>query len=147
KADPAALGVKVPKTVRDRFPGFENVFERYGAELYVCARVGTESNATRDVVRAFLDLYAYERGWQIMQAAKAEFEQFHAGLRKDWLGQPAPADVYDWLRVRGLVAPQGPPGRGKSRMADETRRQFFGGRGLPVHFPPAVTYEDFIVGL
>jgi 5-methylcytosine-specific restriction protein B len=32
-------------------------------------------------------------------------------------------------------------------MADEIRRQFFGGRGLTVQFHPAVTYEDFVVGL
>src|SRR5437588_6431288 len=39
KPDPSALGVTVPKTARDRFPGFEKVFQRYGAELYACARV------------------------------------------------------------------------------------------------------------
>jgi len=147
KADPAALGVKVPKTVRDRFPGFENAFDRYGAELYVCARVGIESNTARDIVRAFLDLYAYERGWQVMQAAKPEFEQFHAELRKELFVQPALADVYKLLKARRFVVLQGPPGTGKTRMADDIRREFFGGRGLTVQFHPAVTYEDFIVGL
>lgn len=32
-------------------------------------------------------------------------------------------------------------------MADEIRRRFFDGRGMTVQFHPAVTYEDFVVGL
>lgn len=147
KPDPAALGVKVPKTVRERFPGFEKVFDRYGAELYVCAHVPTEPVAAREVVRAFLDLYAYERGWQVMQAAKAEYEQFHAELRSELFVQPTPTEVYELLKARRFVVLQGPPGTGKTRMADDIRRQFFGGRGMTVQFHPAVTYEDFIVGL
>lgn len=39
KPDPSALGVSVPKSAMDRFPGFEKAFKRYGAELYACARV------------------------------------------------------------------------------------------------------------
>jgi 5-methylcytosine-specific restriction protein B len=32
-------------------------------------------------------------------------------------------------------------------MAGELRQRFFGGCGLTVQFHPAVTYEDFVVGL
>lgn len=147
KPDPAALAVKVPKTVRERFPGFEKVFERYGAEIYVCALVPPEPALARDVVRAFFDLYAYERGWQIMQAAKAEYEQFHAHLRSQLFEQPTPAEVHELLRRRRFVVLQGPPGTGKTRMAEEILRQFFHGQGMTVQFHPAVTYEDFVVGL
>ncbi len=147
KTDPAALGVKVPKTARERFPGFEKVFERYGAELYVCARVTTDLAVARDVVRAFLDLYAYERGWQVMQSARVEYEQFHGELRKELFVQPTPSEVFELLKTRRFVVLQGPPGTGKTRMADEIRRQFFSGRGMTVQFHPAVTYEDFVVGL
>ena len=30
----------------------------------------------RAVVQAFLDLYAYERGWVVMKAAQGDFDQF-----------------------------------------------------------------------
>jgi 5-methylcytosine-specific restriction enzyme B len=139
--------MKVPKTVRERFPGFDKVFERYGAEIYVCALVPPVSPLAREVVRAFLDLYAYERGWQPMHAAKAEYEQFHAHLRSQLFDQPTPAEVYELLRRRRFVILQGPPGTGKTRMADEILRQFFHGRGMTVQFHPAVTYEDFVIGL
>jgi 5-methylcytosine-specific restriction protein B len=147
KPDPAALSVKVPKTVRERFPGFGKVFDRYGAELYVCAQVPTDLIAARDVVRAFLDLYAYERGWQIMQAAKAEHDQFHAQLRSELFVQPTADEVHALLKTRRFVVLQGPPGTGKTRMADDILRHFFSKRGITVQFHPAVTYEDFVVGL
>jgi 5-methylcytosine-specific restriction protein B len=147
KPDPAALGVKVPKTVRERFAGFERVFDRYGAELYICARVPTDPLEARNVVRAFLDLYAYERSWQIMKAAEDEYDEFHAALRSELFLQPTIDGVHQLLRKRRFVVLQGPPGTGKTRMADEIRRQCFGGRGMTVQFHPAVTYEDFVVGL
>jgi 5-methylcytosine-specific restriction protein B len=147
KPDPAALGVKVPKSTRDRFPGFEKVFERYGAELYICARVSAEQAVGRDIVRAFLDLYAYERNWQVLQAAKEEYNHFHAELRAELFVQPTPTEVHELLKARRFVVLQGPPGTGKTRLAEDIRREFFDGRGQTVQFHPAVTYEDFVVGL
>lgn len=147
KHDPSALGTSVPKTARDKYPGFEHVFKRYGAELYACAVVPRELDAARAVVQAFLDLYAFERGWQVMRAYEPEYDAFHAKLRDDIFAVPSIDEVHQLLRSRRFVVLQGPPGTGKTRMADEIRRQFFGGRGLTVQFHPAVTYEDFVVGL
>jgi 5-methylcytosine-specific restriction protein B len=147
KQDPCALGVSVPKTVRDRYPGFEHVFRRYGAELYACATVPRDPDAARFVVQAFLDLYAKERGWQVMKAFEREFDSFHECLSNDMFTSPTAEDVDRLLRTRRFVVLQGPPGTGKTRMADEIRRRFFDGRGMTVQFHPAVTYEDFVVGL
>ena len=147
KPDPSALGTQVPKTVRDRYPGFEHVFKRYGAELYACAVVPREVDRARLVVQAFLDLYAYERGWQVMKAHEREYDAFHATLRDDLFAAPTPEDVDRLLQARRFVVLQGPPGTGKTRMADEVRRRFFDGHGMTVQFHPAVTYEDFVVGL
>jgi 5-methylcytosine-specific restriction enzyme B len=147
KHDPSALGTSVPKTARDKYPGFEHVFKRYGAELYACAVVPREPEKARAVVQAFLDLYAFERGWQIMKAYEPEYDAFHAKLRDDIFASPTLEEVHQLLRSRRFVVLQGPPGTGKTRMADEIRSKFFGGRGLTVQFHPAVTYEDFVVGL
>jgi 5-methylcytosine-specific restriction protein B len=147
KHDPSALGTAVPKTARDRYRGFEHVFKRYGAELYACAVVPREPARAREVVQAFLDLYAYERGWAVMKAYEQEYNAFHEKLRGDIFAAPSTDEVYQLLRSRRFVVLQGPPGTGKTRMADEIRRQFFDGRGLTVQFHPAVTYEDFVVGL
>ncbi len=147
KPDPAALGLVVPKVVTERFPGFEKALARYGKEMYALARVPTEPQKAREVVQAFLDLYAYERGWQVMKAAQAEFDAFHARLKGSLFPGVTAESVNALLRSRRFVILQGPPGTGKTRTAEEVRRRFFDGRGRTVQFHPAVTYEDFIVGL
>jgi 5-methylcytosine-specific restriction protein B len=147
KADPSALGTAVPRTTRDRYPGFEHVFKRYGAELYACAVVPRDLERARMIVQAFLDVLAFERGWQVMKAHEREYDAFHAALRDDLFASPTAKEVDRLLRSRRFVVLQGPPGTGKTRMADEIRRRFFDGRGMTVQFHPAVTYEDFVVGL
>jgi 5-methylcytosine-specific restriction protein B len=131
----------------DRFPGFEKVFKRYGAELYACARVPKDPAQARAVVQAFLDLYAYERGWSVMKAHEAEYDELHSALRTDMFASPGVDEVAGLLRQRRFVILQGPPGTGKTRMAEQVRKSHFGGRGMTVQFHPAVTYEDFVVGL
>ena len=147
KPDPSALGVAVPKTVRARFPDFEAVFKRYGAELYAAALVPVDAEGARRVVQAFLDLYAYERGWQPLAAHRSEFDELHAALREDLFPRVGADHVHGLLRERRFVILQGPPGTGKTRLADEIRKSRFDGRGLTVQFHPAVTYEDFVIGL
>lgn len=120
KPDPSMLGAEVPKTARDRFSR---------------------------VVQAFLDLYAYERGWSVMKSHEAEYDALHAALRNDLFASVTADQVNTLLRQRRFVVLQGPPGTGKTRMADEIRRHHFGGRGKTVQFHPAVTYEDFVIGL
>src|SRR5213594_3074392 len=53
KSDPAALNQPVPKAARDRFPGFERVFQRYGSEMYCNARVPDDPELANKVVQAF----------------------------------------------------------------------------------------------
>jgi 5-methylcytosine-specific restriction protein B len=147
KPDPSTLGVSVPKTVRDRFSDFDSVFKRYGAEIYVAALVPKEPERARQVVQAFLDLYAYERGWRPLAEAQAEYERFHSALREDLFARVDLDRLYNLLLERRFVILQGPPGTGKTRLADEIRRMKFNGRGSTVQFHPAVTYEDFVIGL
>jgi 5-methylcytosine-specific restriction protein B len=123
------------------------VFKRYGAELYACAIVPRDLERARMIVQAFLDVLAFERGWQVMKAHEREYDTFHAALRDDLFASPSAEEVDRLLRSRRFVVLQGPPGTGKTRMADEIRRRFFDGRGMTVQFHPAVTYEDFVVGL
>ncbi len=147
KPDPSALGVSIPKTAADRFSGFEKVFKRYGAELYACARVPKDPQQARLVVQAFLDLYAYERGWAVMKAHEAEYTRFHEALRRDMFASPTVDEIAALVRQRRFVILQGAPGTGKTRMAERVRDAHFGGRGMTIQFHPSITYEDFVVGL
>jgi 5-methylcytosine-specific restriction protein B len=147
KADPAALGEQVPKSARDRFPGFERVFQRYGREMYCNAVVPQEPEAALLVVQAFMDLYAFERGWSVLKRHEGESNELLNRLRADLFISPSAKDIHDLLQARRFVVLQGPPGTGKTRLADEIRKRHFDGRGMTIQFHPAVTYEDFVVGL
>jgi 5-methylcytosine-specific restriction protein B len=147
KPDPAAIGVQVPKTVSDRFVGFKSAFKRYGEVIYAAAPVPTDPGRAHQVVQAFVDLYAFERGYIPLAAHKNEFEELLAALRVDLFPQVDADRVYQLLQERRFVVLQGPPGTGKTRLADEVRRAKFHGRGVAVQFHPAVTYEDFVIGL
>src|SRR5262245_29435827 len=81
KADPAALGVAVPKTFSSKLPEFAGTFKRYANEMYCVAQVPSEVEAAEKVVRCFFDLYAYERGWQPLKSYEAESAAFLADLR------------------------------------------------------------------
>lgn len=148
KPDPAALGVPTPKVAVDSFPGFEPALRRYAYEIYCAVRVPQDDQQkARVAVQAFFDLYAYERRWQVLNEHKHEFDEFHAALLEDVFTTVDAERVDSLLRSRRFVVLQGPPGTGKTRLADEVRHKHFAGHGMTIQFHPAVTYEDFVVGL
>ncbi|HWF84654.1 MAG TPA: AAA family ATPase, partial [Vicinamibacterales bacterium] len=149
KPDPASLSVDVPESARRLFPACDPVFKRYGAVVYCAAWVGNDLDAAiaRSAVQAFFDLYAFERGWEIRATCRSEFDSLLAPLRSAMFPVETAATVNQLLRQRRFIVLQGPPGTGKTRMAEQIRRDFFADCGRTVQFHPAVTYEDFIVGL
>ncbi|WP_374712414.1 McrB family protein [Symbiobacterium terraclitae] len=147
KPDPTALGVPVPEFVQERLDPFRPALRRYGGELYAIAEVPKDVDRARIVVQAFFDLYAYERGWKVLQAHEPEYRQLVDDMRADLFAPITEEAVYDLLSRRHFVILQGPPGTGKTRVGEQVKQRFFGGRGATVQFHPAVTYEDFVVGL
>ena len=148
KSDPTALGVAVPLSVRERFPGFDGVFKRYGSEMYCNALIPQGDPAkARMVVQSFLDLYAFERGWVPLKSAENEFGAFIDEIRSSLFTIPSADTVNELVRARQFVVLQGPPGTGKTRLTGQVLAKHFRGRGLTVQFHPAVTYEDFVIGL
>jgi 5-methylcytosine-specific restriction protein B len=149
KGDPASIGIKIPPQARQLLgASFEGAYSRYGDVIYAAAPVPRHDPVkARLVVQAFLDLYNFERGCKPLKAAQREYDDFHGGLRADLFPHVTPAGVHDLLKQRRFVVLQGPPGTRKTRMAAIVKRDFFGSRGQTVQFHPAVTYEDFVVGL
>jgi 5-methylcytosine-specific restriction protein B len=148
RQDPATIGEPVPAIITRQLPAWEPVFKRYSNELYCLAVVPKDSpEMARTVVQAFLDLYAYERGWDVLTAHKPEFETFIAELHAMWLSTPSESDVVDLLSKRRYVVLEGPPGTGKSRLAERVLARSYVGNGLVTQFHPSTTYEDFVAGL
>jgi 5-methylcytosine-specific restriction protein B len=147
KPDPTALGVPVPDFVRRRLSGFDGALRKYGGELYAIAEVPADPERARVVVQAFFDLYAYERGWRVLREFDREYHHLIDRLRADLFTRVTPEQIHELLTQRRFVILQGPPGTGKTRMAEVVKQAYFHGRGGTVQFHPAVTYEDFMIGL
>lgn len=150
KPEPTAVGLDLPSTVRAALPQWESAFDRYGAFIYACSKVGPEMDVqtARRIVAAFLDVYAHERNWHRMARYAGEIDTYLAGLHADIFRNPSIEEVSALLMERRFVVLQGSPGTGKTRMSDLIHGgPLFEGRGPTVQFHPAVTYEDFVVGL
>lgn len=147
KHDPTALTQRIPDMVRQQKPHFASVFNRYGSYIYAATEVPRDSEKARAVVASFLDLYAWERGWEPLAAASQEVTDFKNKLRAYLFPRVSREQVLDLLRERRFVVLQGPPGTGKTRLAHDLFENEFGSRGLEVQFHPAVTYETFVAGI
>lgn len=147
KSDPAALAVAVPKAFTAKLPEFSHAFKRYANEMYCVALVPSDPTLAEEVVRSFIDLYAYERGWPVLTAYRHEADGLLASLRDQLFQVPAVEDVANLVRSRRFVVLQGAPGTGKTRLAELVKRVPFGGRGATIQFHPSITYEDFVLGL
>jgi len=147
KYDPTRTDISVPKDISDEMSEFKTVFDRYGREIYALYRPGSDREATRDAVAAFLDLLLEERGYLPLSAATASSTR----IQNSWFSQLMPtvekSSLVAHLKTRRFVIMQGPPGTGKTRMATEVLREAYSGFGQSIQFHPNTTYENFIGGL
>ena len=147
KQDPANLGQPFPQVTGEQLDQFKACLSRYGNYIYACVRVPDVPEKAYPVVQAFLDFYAWERGWQPLKAAEQEVASLKQALRGHLFPRVARAEVVELLRERRFVVLQGPPGTGKTRLAGEVMAVDFNGHGTAVQFHPAVTYESFVAGI
>ncbi len=148
KPDPANLGAIIPNTAIKRFAGFEKALNRYGREMYFVVKVPNDDpSLALEIVKALFDLYSYERGWEILSAYKQEREDLLGLLRQDLFQEVTPDLVYEMLKLRRFAIVEGPPGTGKTRLAEEIKKTQFANNGMTIQFHPSVTYEDFLIGL
>ena len=147
KRDPTNLSQPLPEIIKEQYPHFSNVIGRYGNYIYALVEVPSELETARAVVLAFLDFYAWERGWSPLKAASAEIDDLRNNLRANLFPQVDRDVVHKLLRERRFVILQGPPGTGKTRLANEILQGEFNQHGTTVQFHPAVTYETFVAGI
>ena len=147
KQDPTRTDLSVPENVRRTWPGYKNVFDRYGKEMYALYCPTGDRIGTQAALTAFLDLLFEERGYRPIASCQAKFES----IRADWFEHLMPStersQVAGLLATRRYVIIQGPPGTGKTMTATELLREEYRERGRSIQFHPNTTYENFIGGL
>ena len=147
KRDPTHLSQPMPEIIKNQYPQFSSVFSRYGNYIYALVEVPTGRDKAQAVVAAFLDFYAWERGWTPFTAVQPEIEELRNNLRAHLFPKVDRQLVQNLLRERRFVILQGPPGTGKTRLAQSVLDETFKKNGTTVQFHPAVTYETFIIGI
>jgi 5-methylcytosine-specific restriction protein B len=147
KHDPTNLNEPVPRVIRDRFATFRPVIDRYGGYIYAAVEVPREPDRAKAITAAFLDVYAWERGWTPLKRVEGEIMELKLALRANLFPRISASELFQLLKQRRFVILQGPPGTGKTRLAAELANQQFAGHALTVQFHPAVTYETFVAGI
>lgn len=147
KQDPARIDQTVPPNVVKQFSAYESVFKKYGKEIYALFAPFDDKAASRDAVTAFVDLLMDERLARVVSGAQANYDLIQAQWRNHLTPEITEADVIRLLKSRRYVVVEGPPGTGKTRMAERLVRDAYGGNGKSVQFHPNTTYENFVGGL
>ena len=147
KQDPTRTDLSVPDSVRQAWPEYKSVFDRYGKEIYALYCPTGDRAGTDAALTASLDLLFEERGYQPITSCKASYESIRAAWFDHLMPSVERSQVADLLATRRYVIVQGPPGTGKTMMATELLREEYGGHGRSIQFHPNTTYENFIGGL
>jgi 5-methylcytosine-specific restriction enzyme B len=147
KQDPTRTDLAVPTNVRDAWPAYKDVFDRYGKEMYALYCPTSDRVATEAALTAFLDILFEERGYQPNANSQASYKAIQGGWFEHLMPTVDQRQMTNLLSTRRYVIIQGPPGTGKTMMAQQLLRDEYQGRGRSIQFHSNTTYENFIGGL
>lgn len=147
KQDPVRTDIDIPSNVKTAFNIYGSVFKKYGKVLYSIFKPSQEKLRTEDALKAFLDLLFVERGFEPLAAYKDDYERIRSEYFKFLMPNTSPQEVTTILNSQKYVILEGPPGTGKTYMAESILANQYKGKGQIIQFHPNMTYENFIGGL
>lgn len=149
KPDPVRIDLGMPKQIKERLGAYHSAVEKYEKVLYAVffAAEATNDEIITKAAHTLCDIFAEERGLDVLVAFKSEKQE----AREGWLAKALPSVsekyVCDLLRERRFVVLEGPPGTGKTRLAVNLIKDVYKGNGRTIQFHPGTTYETFVGGL
>jgi 5-methylcytosine-specific restriction protein B len=148
KTDPTRIDQTIPTDIASRFEGCQSVFSRYGHVIYGFALITTDApEIARQIITAVFDMYMSERQVALLRA----FQEESRSVQAQYLAQLLPAIQGEALRDiilrRRYVILEGPPGTGKTRLAQLMLKDHFNNCGMSIQFHPNTTYQEFVGGL
>jgi len=147
KQDPTRIDIDIPENIKNKFPEFQSVFNRYGKVMYAIFKPIEDKEVTKLVVCAFLDLMFSERGFVPLSQYYSSSTKVQQEYFEYLFPKIQKKKVEQILDQQHYVVLEGPPGTGKTRLALEILQQEFQGNGMSIQFHPNTTYENFIGGL
>jgi 5-methylcytosine-specific restriction protein B len=152
KSDPCRVDIPIPQAFVTACAGLDEVIARkYGSHLYFIVDVADDANPRLPEVAALMlaELLTL-RGAASGNNDRRRWadEQRSAALSRVYAA-PRESELIQHLRRRRFVILEGPPGTGKTRLAQQVLQHYRaqGGGGALTTFHPSVTYESFVGGL
>jgi len=149
KPDTVRIDLGMPKYVSGRLGNYKAAIEKYEKVLY--ALFLTDDPHALPLIEkgahTFCDVFAEERGLEPL----ALFQKEKRAATDEWISKATPKttekEVAALLDLRRFVIIEGPPGTGKTRLAEKLISDTYKRHGASIQFHPGTTYETFIGGL
>jgi 5-methylcytosine-specific restriction protein B len=147
KQEPSRTDQPIPRNISSQFGQYSRAFKRYGNVLYGIFAPSDDATSTLEAITAFLDLMFEERGESPLSGCSQDSNRIKQQWMECLMPDVSEKDVVDLLEQRRYVILEGPPGTGKTRMAQDLIDKHYSGRGRTIQFHANSTYEDFVGGL
>lgn len=143
KPDLLDISTEVPPATSSRWPDIAPALKAYSRVIYAATAVRGEDDA--EAVADLLDLFFHEHHTPLTGPFKNRWEKRMAAIAGAVFPGIDEDETLATLRERRFMILDGPPGTGKTRLANRLAKRV--GSATNVQFHAARTYEDFVLGL
>jgi 5-methylcytosine-specific restriction protein B len=143
KPDLLDISTEVPDPTSNQWPEIASALKAYSRVIYAATAVRSKDDG--EAVADLLDLFFHEHHTPLTGAFKTRWERREAAIAGAVFPGIDEDEALSTLRERRFVILDGPPGTGKTRLANRLAERV--GSATKVQFHAARTYEDFVLGL